>query len=114
MQKLICLLSLTATIACTACNNNNQADADGTSAVAEAGEETYALPADVLTTAKPLIGGSLYSHPDFKSVSLVLFDTSQVIQLLDTSDALFFKARINRNHENYTGYISKAILPEQL
>ncbi|WP_235925827.1 hypothetical protein [Pontibacter burrus] len=112
MQKLIYLLGIMATIACIACSSDNSKPEPETIAAHEGG--TYALPADVLATAKPLIGGSLYSEPDFESVSLMHFDTAQLIQLLDTSNVMFFKARIYRNKENYTGYISKAIIPEQL
>lgn len=116
MQKPIYLLGLTATIACIACSPDNskpeQNEVPETIAMEDGG--TYALPADVLATAKPLIGGSLYSEPNFESVSLIYFDTAQLIQLLDTSNVMFFKARIYRNKENYTGYISKAIIPEQL
>ncbi|HEY4649773.1 MAG TPA: hypothetical protein VIG72_00080 [Pontibacter sp.] len=116
MLKRIHLLGIAATIVCAACSSNtkdDEADSSEATIASETGQ-AYALPADVLATAKPLIGGSLYSKPDFESSSLVRFDTTQLIQLLDTTNVLFFKARINRNQENYTGYISKAIIPEQL
>lgn len=108
MQKLTYVLLFIVGASLVGCNGNTP------DAPASGSTDTYALPADVVATAKPLIGGILYSKPDFKSTTLVQFDTSQVIQLLDTSETMFFKARINRNQENYTGYISKAIIPERL
>ncbi|QCR25124.1 hypothetical protein C1N53_16510 [Pontibacter sp. SGAir0037] len=70
------------------------------------------VPADVMFTTKPLISGDLYNQPSFESTSLVRFDASQEIQVLDTTDAIFIKARIAKDTTEITGFIAKAILPE--
>ena len=113
MQKLIAVISIVATIACVACQpETKQQD---TSDTTRTGETGAVLPqsADVVAVTKPLISGELFSSPDFSSKKLVSFDTAQYIQLLDTTGTLFMKARVNRNSETFTGYISKAIIPEQ-
>jgi len=72
------------------------------------------LPADVLLVTRPLINGQLYSRPSFEGTSLVHFDTTQQIQVLDTtSNAIFVKARIRKDTAAFTGYVSRAILPEK-
>lgn len=114
MQKLFNVLFIAVTIACIACQPDagNQDAAEET--IANEDSEPVSLPADVLAVTKPLIAGELYSEPDFNSPTLAYFDTAQQVHLLDTADALFVKVRIGKNAETYTGYISKAILPEQL
>jgi hypothetical protein len=111
MQKLANALIIAATIVCQACQSDGEQQ--NTSEATIAGEPVQ-LPDDVLSVTKPLIGGILYSEPDFNSPTITHFDTAQQVQLLDTADALFIKVRLSKNAETYTGYISKAILPEQL
>ncbi|WP_162428359.1 SH3 domain-containing protein [Pontibacter pudoricolor] len=114
MQKLANALIIAATIVCQACQPDGEAQNISEATIAsEAGKPTP-LPDDVLSVTKPLIGGILYSEPDFNSPTIAHFDTAQQVQLLDTTDALFVKVRLSKNAETYTGYISKAILPEQL
>ncbi|WP_222619655.1 MULTISPECIES: hypothetical protein [Pontibacter] len=113
MPRMIYIVSIAATIACTACHSEpNNPDTSEATIASETGKPV-ALPTDVLLVTKPLIGGELYSKADFDSPTLTHFDTSQQIQLLDTTDVLFMKARLDKNSETFTGYISKAILPEQ-
>lgn len=71
------------------------------------------LPKDVIYAAYPLINGKLYSHPDFKAQTIIYFDTSQQVYVLDTANVMFVKARIRRDTTAYTGYITKTILPER-
>jgi len=112
MRKLIALLSITVTIACNACQTESRHQ--DTSEATIASETGAPLPpADVVAVTKPLISGELFSNPDFSSAKLVSFDTAQHIHILDTTGALFMKARVTRNSTSYTGYISKAIIPEQ-
>ena len=113
MQKGANILLIVATIVCMACQPDGEQQ--NTSAATIAGENgaSVSVPDDVLLVAKPLIAGELYSEPDFNSPTLTYFDTAQQVHLLDTSDALFVKVRLGKNAETYTGYISKAILPEQ-
>ena len=113
MRKLIALLSITATIVCTACQTENRHQDTSEATIASETGAALPQPADVVAVTKPLISGELFSNPDFSSAKLISFDTAQHIQLLDTSGALFMKARVTRNSETFTGYISKAIIPEQ-
>jgi hypothetical protein len=71
------------------------------------------LPADVLLVTKPLISGQLYEKPSFESPTVISFDTSQVIQVLDTTHNIFVKARIRRDTTSRVGYVPKTILPEK-
>ncbi len=70
------------------------------------------LPSDVLSTTKSLVSGDFYRSPDFKSQKIASFDTSQLIHVLDTTNALFIKARMQKDSASVTGFVSKAILPE--
>ncbi|WP_114777432.1 hypothetical protein [Botryobacter ruber] len=70
------------------------------------------LPPDVLEMTKPLIKGRLYKEASLEQGTVINFDTSQQILVLDTTDALFVKARIVKDTSAYTGYVLKAILPE--
>ncbi|NDK56799.1 hypothetical protein GWO68_12800 [Pontibacter sp. BT213] len=100
-------------MACTACQTEIEKQDTSEATIASETGMPPVLPADVLYVTKPLIKGELYSKPDFDSPTLAHFDTSQQIQLLDTTGTLFLKARIDKNAESITGYISKAIVPEQ-
>lgn len=114
MQKLTYVVSIALSIACTACQTEVKKQDTSEATIASETGMPPALPADVLSVTKPLIGGELYSKPDFDSPTLAYFDTAQQIQLLDTTGVMFLKARIDKNAETFTGYISKAIVPEQL
>ncbi len=96
-------------ILCSACGSGTQ-DAENADTTI-----TSSQPADkdVVATTKPLISGELYSEPDFKSKSLVQFDTAQYVYLLEKNGEVFVKARIIKNDQTYIGYVSKAILPEK-
>ncbi|WP_242926500.1 SH3 domain-containing protein [Pontibacter vulgaris] len=77
--------------------------------------ETGALPrlsADVLEVTQPLVSGRLYTSPDFESAVITNFDTAQEIQVLDTTNNLFIKARLHKDTSDFTGFVSKTILPE--
>ncbi|MEJ8757807.1 hypothetical protein WG947_12410 [Pontibacter sp. H259] len=113
MQKLIAVVSIAATIGWAACQSETKPQGAGRGLIDSKTGAVVPTPADVLAVTKPLISGELFSNPDFSSTKLVYFDTAQHIQLLDTTGALFMKARITRNSETFTGYISKAIIPEQ-
>ncbi|PKV66941.1 hypothetical protein [Pontibacter ramchanderi] len=105
----VCLLALFASLA--ACNSEKRStEVDGSEATVAS--ETGQLPADVLYATRPLIGGEVYRTASFQASSLLHFDTTQLIQVLDTTDAVFVKARVHRDTAAYTGFVSKAILPE--
>jgi hypothetical protein len=99
---------------CIACNSEKgNIEADGSEAtVASETGTAITLPADVIYVTKPLISGEVYRTASFKGASLTRFDTTQAIQVLDTSDAVFVRARIQQDTAAYTGFVSKAILPE--
>lgn len=78
----------------------------------ETGEQAP-LPADVIMVTKSLISGKLYASPAFESKAITSFDTSQQIQVLDTSHSIFVRAQIRRDTISMTGYIPKTILPEE-
>lgn len=107
------IIILLATAACS--DNKREAfeqDSSKATVASETGKETP-LPDDVLLSTKPLIAGQLYEKPDFKSTALASFDTSQIIYVLDSSDAIFVQARIRKDTSLLTGYIPKTILPEK-
>ncbi|GGG08229.1 hypothetical protein GCM10011323_10960 [Pontibacter amylolyticus] len=105
----VCVLALFTSLA--ACNSEHRStEVDGSEATVAS--ETGGLPADVLYATRPLMGGEVYRTASFQAVSLLRFDTTQVIQVLDTSDVMFVKARVHRDTTAYTGFVSKAILPE--
>jgi hypothetical protein len=110
MQRLIGVLQIAILLAGAACQTNTEEQDTAEETISS---EAGTLPADVLSVTKPLINGQLYSKPDFDSPALAHFDTAQQIQLLDTTGMLFLRARIDKNKETFTGYISKAIIPEQ-
>ena len=114
MQKLTYVVSIAVSIVCTACQTEVEKQDTSEATIASETGVPATMPADVLSVTKPLISGELYSKPDFDSPTLTRFDTTQQIQLLDTADTMFIKARIDKDAENFTGYVSKAILPEQL
>ncbi|MDO6390467.1 hypothetical protein Q4E40_10050 [Pontibacter sp. BT731] len=105
----VCMLAIFASL--TACNSEQRSmEVDGSEATVAS--ETGELPVDVLYATRPLMGGEVYRTASFQAASLLHFDTTQVIQVLDTSDVMFVKARVHRDTAAYTGFVSKAILPE--
>ncbi|TXK47433.1 hypothetical protein FVR03_09560 [Pontibacter qinzhouensis] len=70
------------------------------------------LPKDVISVTRPLIGGQLYDEASFEGTTLTSFESSQELQILDTSDVIFTKVRVLKEEKEYTGFIPKAILPE--
>ena len=116
MKNLIWIASLTCmAFIVAACNSGSGNAEEGTSEATvanKAGTKTP-IPPDVLLVTKPLISGEMYTTPNFKSVSLVSFDTSQAIHVLDTTHTLFVKARLMRDTTTFTGYVSRTILPEE-
>ena len=86
-------------------------DSSEATVASETGEQAP-LPADVIMVTKPLISGELYASPAFDSKTITSFDTSQQVQVLDTSHNIFVRARIRKDTISMTGYIPKTILPE--
>jgi len=116
MKKFLLSGVLVALTLAVSCNQNRNAAEHISSDATDASEAgiTPPLPADVLLVTRPLINGQLYSRPSFEGMPLVHFDTTQQIQVLDTaSHAIFVKARIRKDTAAFTGYVSKAILPEE-
>lgn len=97
---------------CSENPDKRQSHDDAATVASETGRR-IPLPDDVMYATKPLIGGQVYSHPDFRSQTVAYFDTSQQIHVLDASDAMFVKARIQQDTSSYTGYVTKTILPER-
>ncbi|TPE45313.1 hypothetical protein [Pontibacter mangrovi] len=106
-------LTFAAFLFCACSSNNGELQEQEKATVASETGQAMPLPADVLYSTKSLINGKLYSKPDFKASPLAYFDTSQSIQVLDTTHTLFAKARIRRDTVQYVGYVPKTILPEQ-
>ncbi|WP_347157336.1 hypothetical protein [Pontibacter chitinilyticus] len=113
MRKLALPLVFAALVLISCNRNKNALEHDSSEATdaSEAGEDP--VPADVLLVTKPLISGHLYSRPSFEGMALAHFDTAQLIQVLDTSETIFVKARILKDTSSFTGYVSRAILPEK-
>lgn len=114
MKTTLFTTLLAACIGLAACNSERGSiETDGSEATV-ASETGAAVPLgpDVIFATKPLIGGEVYRTASFQASSLVHFDTAQLIQVLDTSDVIFVKARVQRDTATYTGFVSKAILPE--
>lgn len=98
----------------TSCNSRQdrmEADESAATVASETGTDA-ALPADVIYTTRPLISGEVYKTASFQGHSLIHFDTTQIIQVLDTADAVFVRARVQKDTAAYIGFVSKAILPE--
>ena len=113
MKANLLLSILTAFSLCLACSEKGNIETDGSEAtVASETGTAIALPADVIYVTKPLISGEIYRTASFQAASLTRFDTTQSIQVLDTSDAVFVRARIQKDTAAFTGFVSKAILPE--
>ncbi len=112
MKTFLTLCTLSVLTVLSACNTERSGiETDGSEVTVAS--ETGALAADVLYATRPLIGGDVYKTASFQSSSLMHFDTTQLIQVLDTTDAVFVKARIQRDTAAYTGFVPKAILPEE-
>lgn len=113
MRKSLLLGALVALLVTASCNQNENAAERDNQEATEA-DARPSLPADVLLVTRPLINGQLYDRPSFEGMVLARFDTAQHIQVLDTtSDAVFIKARIRKDTAAFTGYVSRAILPEE-
>lgn len=112
---LISLLSIL--LGLTACRENSrmlEQDSSEATIASETGEiNSDKLPADAVGVTKALINGVLYTGPSFKATTITQFDTSQQLILLDTTDILFVRVRLFKDTTAYTGYVSKAILPEK-
>lgn len=110
MKTMRIPFSLFVCLTLSACNADRGLEAD--SSEITVASETGSLPADVLYATRPLIGGDMYKSASFEAPSLLHFDTTQLIHVLDTTDVMFVKARVQRDTAAYTGFVSKAILPE--
>ena len=102
----------------TGCRENSRAlehDASEATIASETGVKDPAdtIPSDALAVTKALINGVMYEAPSFDANTITEFDTSQKLFVLDTTDIIFVRARILKDSTAYTGYISKAILPEK-
>lgn len=104
------VLALTFLNACSGGSSHEEGQEEAIIA-SETGQPTP-LPADVIYSAKPLINGKMYDQPNFEANSVAYFDTAQQIHILDTSNIMFVKARIQKDTSSYTGYVPKTILPE--
>jgi len=102
----------------SACRENNRTlehDASQATIESETGitNATTVLPPDAVGVTKALINGALYDAPSFEANEITRFDTSQPLFLLDTTDIIFVKVRLIKDSTRYTGFVSKAILPEK-
>lgn len=114
MKTTLSIYLLALFVSLSACNSERgsiEADDSEATMASETGAAAPLGP-DVIFTTKPLIGGEVYRTASFQATSLLRFDTAQIIQVLDTADAMFVKARVQRDTAAYTGFVSKAILPE--
>lgn len=114
--NIIALLALLLTF--TSCRESSRVlerDASDATIASETGstEQSEIIPPDVILVTTALIDGVLYESPDFQSDQITQFDTTQQLFLLDTTDIMFAKARLYKDAVEYTGYVSKAILPEK-
>jgi hypothetical protein len=109
LVSLLCTILLS-----TACREGSRAEQDESEAIinSETGK-LLTLPSDAVGVTKALINGILYKDPSFRANTITLFDTSQQLFLLDTTDIIFVKVRLMKDTTAYTGYVSKAILPEK-
>ncbi|WP_246000586.1 SH3 domain-containing protein [Pontibacter diazotrophicus] len=98
-----------------ACNDSNRHNPEGDAEATVASEagEPAPLPKDVIYASSPLISGNLYARPSFGGTIIAHFDTSQRLHIIDTTDNVFVKVRMQQDTSTHTGYISKIILPEQ-
>ncbi|WP_276498696.1 hypothetical protein [Pontibacter litorisediminis] len=108
---ILATLTVLCLSACSGRDEHTHGEESATIA-SETGQPTP-LPPDVLYMVKPLIGGKLYSQPNFEANSVAYFDTTQQIHILDTSNTMFAKARIRQDTAQYTGFVPKTILPEK-
>jgi len=114
-MKTSLLLGLWAIFLFAACRKDaRRMDADHSQATvaSETGAQPP-LPDDVLMVTKPLISGQLYAKPSFESPAIAGFDTSHQLHVLDTTNSLFVKARVQKDTALFTGYVPRAILPER-
>ncbi|MFD2513061.1 hypothetical protein ACFSRY_04235 [Pontibacter locisalis] len=116
MRKLLIPFLSVLLLSVASCRDSSheeiEQDASEATVASETGEQAP-LPADVIMVTQPLISGELYASPAFESKSITSFDTSQQIQVLDTSHNIFVRARIRKDTISMTGYIPKTILPEK-
>jgi len=104
-----------AVLGTSSCNDRGSAIGhDGAEAtIANETGASAPLPKDVIYTSRSLISGKLYARPSFEGTVLAHFDTTQQLYVLDTTNNIFVKARLLHDTATQTGYIPKAILPEQ-
>jgi hypothetical protein len=115
-MKLTLYTTLTLSALLTfACNDHNRfkAQDDAEATIANETGAQAPLPKDVIYTSSSLINGKLYARPSFDGTIISHFDTSQQLHIIDTSDNVFVKVRLQQDTALHTGYVSKAILPEQ-
>lgn len=113
MKALLIVFWCSALVLAAAACRDNASDQD-TAEATTAGQTGGAgsLPDDVLLVTNAIVEGELYSRPSFNGLSVARFDTSHQIQVLDTTDQLFVRARVMKDTTAFMGYVSKAILPE--
>ncbi|MFT2007146.1 hypothetical protein ACMA1I_00590 [Pontibacter sp. 13R65] len=105
MKSLLILYSVLFILLLTGCGGKSTDDQANTTNRKE-------LPADVISITKPLIGGQLYDEASFEGATITSFESSQDLQVIDTSDVIFTKVRVKKEEKEYVGFIPKAILPE--
>ncbi|MCX2741251.1 hypothetical protein [Pontibacter anaerobius] len=111
-MKNLYLITL-AVFCLSACSGSGDYAHEEEATVASETGQPAPLPADVIYVARPLISGKLYSQPDFEAGAIAYFDTTQRIFVLDTSNAMFVKARIRQDTSQHTGFVPKTILPDR-
>lgn len=115
MKLAFALSVFAAVLGTTSCNDSTSIlGHDGAEATIANETGTPApLPKDVIYTSRSLISGKLYARPSFDGTVLAYFDTLQQLHVIDTTDNVFVKARLLQDTGAQTGYIPRAILPEQ-
>lgn len=108
---LLCLFAIfIAAIGCSESKRTIESDSSEATVASETGSQI--VSSDVIAVTKPLISGELYDRPSFEGTSLAHFGADQEIQVLDTADVLFIKARLYKDSQELIGFVAKAILPE--
>lgn len=115
MRSVIAFTAFAALLVAFSCNDSShsvgQDNAEATIA-SETGTPAP-LPNDVIYSSRALISGKLYARPSFDGTVLAHFDTSQQLHIIDTAGDIFVKVRLLHDTSSQTGYIPRAILPEQ-
>lgn len=115
MRFAFALTSFAALLVASSCNDNSDSVGhDGAEATIANETGTAApLPNDVVYSSRALISGKLYARPSFDGTVLAHFDTSQQLHIIDTASNIFVKVRLLHDTSSQTGYVPRAILPEQ-